>query len=242
MTFRLCVVQVRSTDDVITDVDMLADQYNIIMDILDELAPVTEFTVRNWAHHPWLDDELWSTRRVVCRFEHQFKRHKTSASHDDWRNMLHDSRKQSHAKAAIYWKNKISSTSSNPRHMWQTVNTLLGDKKTTVPRAFTAAEYHDFTDERSPTSETRRLLPMIQFFTTSRIRSCAHLCRSVWILDDVLADIQIAPSKQCSSDRLPTFAAKGLCYFVGSIYSAQYQHIVIDGTFSIQMKACNCIY
>ena len=40
-------------DDVITDVDMLADQYdNIITEILDELAPVTEFTVRDRAHHP----------------------------------------------------------------------------------------------------------------------------------------------------------------------------------------------
>ena len=128
-------------DDVISDIDMLADQYdNIIMDILDELAPVTEFTVRNRAHHPLFDGESRSTTRAVHHLECQFKWHKTSALHDALRNALPDSWKQSLAKAAIYWKNKFSSSSSNLRRKWQTVNTLLGYKKTTVPSAFTAAE------------------------------------------------------------------------------------------------------
>ena len=69
-------------DDVIADVDTLADQYdNIITDILDELAPVTEFTVRNRTHHPWFDGELRLTRRVVRRFERQFKRHRRHRRH-----------------------------------------------------------------------------------------------------------------------------------------------------------------
>ena len=37
-------------DDVTTDGDMPADQYyNIVTNIVDELAPVTEFTVENQA-------------------------------------------------------------------------------------------------------------------------------------------------------------------------------------------------
>ena len=100
--------------DVITDVNMLAVLYdNIITDILDELVPLTEFTVRDRAHHPWFDAESRSTRRVVRHLEHQFKRRKSSASHDAWRNALRNSLQST----AIYWKNKISSSSSNPRRM-----------------------------------------------------------------------------------------------------------------------------
>ena len=94
-------------DDVITNVDMLADQYdNIFMDILEELASVTEFTVRNRAHHLWFDGESRSNRRAVRRSQRQFKRYKTQVSHDTWRKAFSVSWKQSHTKAAIYWKTR----------------------------------------------------------------------------------------------------------------------------------------
>ena len=79
---------------------------------------------------------------------------------------------------------------------------------------------------------------MILFFTTSRTHSFTYLCCSAWMMYLPLSK-QHHPS---SARRIVTsVAAKGLCHFVGSMYSAHYQHIVIDGTISILIEVRNCI-
>src|SRR6218665_1075296 len=51
-------------------------------------------------------------------------------------------RKLFHQKASDYWKSKITSAGTNRRHVWQSVNQLLGDgKNTTKAGSFSAATY-----------------------------------------------------------------------------------------------------
>ena len=57
------------SDDVTNDIRTLADKYDdIITGILDELASVARFTVRERDHHPCFDDEPMSARRAVGQF------------------------------------------------------------------------------------------------------------------------------------------------------------------------------
>ena len=114
--------------------------------------------------------------------------------------------------------------------MWQTVNVLLTDKKTTVHRAFTAAEYHDFANRKI--SDIRDSMasasdPVFYNFENT------HLCTFVSIsLDDVLAAIQIAPSKECSSDPLPTWLLKDcvilLDPYIQFIINTSWKHAIVS--------------
>ena len=91
------------------------------------------------------------------------------------------------------------------------VNTLLEDKKTTVPRAFTAAEYRDFADKRI--SDIRDSTASANDPDFYNIPAVVHIVSVS--LDDVLAAIQTAPSKQCSSDLLPTSLLKDCAILLG---------------------------
>ena len=53
-----------------------------------------------------------------------------------------------HKKAAAYWLSKISSSGSDSRRVWRTVNSLLGEKKNDVPPVFSATDFHDYIDEK----------------------------------------------------------------------------------------------
>ena len=100
-----------------SDVDKLVYQYNhVIMDLLNKLATVTEFTIHGRVYHLWFDEESRSTRKAVCHLEHWFKLQKTSSSHDAWENALHASRKQLHRKSVAYWKSKIYLPATS--HIW----------------------------------------------------------------------------------------------------------------------------
>ena len=91
-----------------SDVDKFVDQYNhVITDLLDKLAPVTEFTVREWVHHPWFKEESRSNRNAVQRLKHRFEWQKASSSRDTWRNACHASRKQSHRKSVAYTNSSL---------------------------------------------------------------------------------------------------------------------------------------
>ena len=94
------------------------------MALLDKHAPVTEITVRERTHWPWLDYDSRTTRWEVRRLERRFMAARkcrlstVQALSDKWRTALRASRKKSHAKAAAYWRSRIASSGSNSRDMW----------------------------------------------------------------------------------------------------------------------------
>ena len=52
------------------------------------------------------------------------------------------------AKEAAYWKSEIYSAGNNARHMWRTVNNLLGEAKSGAKPTFTPDVYHCHIDKK----------------------------------------------------------------------------------------------
>ena len=97
--------------------------------LLDKHAPViTKFSSRKSKSNPWFTSALRSFKSKVRHAENIWKR---THSVLDWssfkslRNRYHNlilaSKKQ-------YYSNLVSSSSDNPRHLWQTINNLLHRK------------------------------------------------------------------------------------------------------------------
>src|SRR6218665_3883030 len=167
--------------DTSADVDHLATMFNSeIIGLLDKHAPVAEFTVREHAHQPWFDSECREARRKARRLA---RRRQTNAARAEdkqaWRKALRAARKLSHQKASDYWKSKITSAGTNRRHVWQSVNQLLGDgKNTTKAGSFSAATYHDhmekkIADIRASTSDASEAS-----FASCQTPACASSTRS----------------------------------------------------------------
>ena len=148
-----CMVQLCATVYADTkhgnNVYKLYDQFNgIVAKLLDDLAPVTQFIIREHYHRPWFDAESQSIRKSMRRFEHQFKANKVQLHVDAWRAALKSSKKQSHAKAAGYWKQKLTGIGNNCHRIWQTINSLLSEKKVSMVPIFSATDYHDYINKK----------------------------------------------------------------------------------------------
>ena len=123
------------------------------------------------------------------RLERLFKAKKTVASREAWRSALKLSRKQSHAKSASYWKRKLSGIGNNPRRMWQAVNSLHGEKKTTAAPVFTAKDYHDYIDRKITDIRVTTSHVGEPSFVVSDIAMSLCVFRSITV-DDVVATIR----------------------------------------------------
>ena len=103
---------------------------------------------------------------------------------------------------------------NNPRRMWQTVNSLLGEKKTTAVPVFTAKDYHDYIDKkiadiRVATSHEGEPA----FVLNDTVMSLCVFQRIT--VDDVVTIIRESPSKQCSLGPLPTWLLKDFVTILG---------------------------
>src|SRR6218665_2329508 len=104
-----------------------------IIGLLDQHAPVADFTVRERAHQPWFDSECHEARRKVRRLARRCRTNVECAEDKQaWGKSLRAARKLSHQKASDCWKPKITSAGTNQRHVWQSVNQLLCEGKSTI--------------------------------------------------------------------------------------------------------------
>src|SRR6218665_375797 len=201
---ELCAESEPATD-ISADVDHLAAMFNSeIIGLLGKHVPVAEFTVRERAHQPWFNSECREARRKARRLARRCQTNAARAEDKQaWRKALRAARKLSHQKASDYWKSKITSAGTNRRHVWQSVNQLLGDgKNTTKAGSFSAATYHDhmekkIADIRASASDANE----------ASIVSCQTpgMCEFLPITtEDVIKVIASSPSKQCSLDVLPS--------------------------------------
>ena len=94
------------------------------------VLPLQSSLLRERAHQPWFDSECCEARRKARRLA---TRCRTNAACTEdkqtWRKALLAARKLSHQKASYYWKSKITTPGTNQRHVWQSVNQLLGEGK-----------------------------------------------------------------------------------------------------------------
>ena len=98
--------------------------------------------------------------------------------------------------------------------MWQTVNSLLGEKKTTAAPVFKAKDYHDYIDKKITDIRVATSHASEPSFVVSDIAMSLCVFRSITV-DDVVAAIRESPSKQCSLDPLPTWLLRDCVTILG---------------------------
>jgi len=233
---ELCADSEPATD-ISADVDHLAAMFNSeIIGLLGKHAPVAEFTVRERAHQPWFDSECREARRKARRLARRCQTNAARAEDKQaWRKALRAARKLSHQKASDYWKSKITSAGTNRRHVWQSVNQLLGDgKNTTKAGSFSAATYHDhmekkIADIRASASDANE----------ASFASCQTpgMCEFHPITtEDVIKVIASSPSKQCSLDVLPTWLMKEATPLLAPFIARMFNHSFAIGRFPSTWK------
>ena len=202
--------QLQSTDlcehlvaaDSPSSIDALAEHFNtVIAEVLDDLAPVKEITLRERSPQPWADAETREARRKARRLERRFKTNRNANTKSEWITARKRRKNLARAKEAVYWKSEICSAGNNARHMWSTVDNLLGEAKSGAKPTFSPDVYHRHIDKK---------ISDVRAVTSSAAPSFLHRSSpgldtfKTISADDVTAAVKSSPCKQCASDPLPT--------------------------------------
>ena len=138
------------------------------------------------------------TRKNVRRLELVFRRRRTTEARDEWKLALGQSRRMSRSKSSAYWKTRISDAGPDARSTWKSVNTLLGEDKTSAKADFNAQEYLNYIEKKVDGIREATASSAPPEFT-----NCGHFNLTTFeivCVDDIRLHIAAAPSKKlCAS-------------------------------------------
>ena len=190
------------------DMETMAFNYNtVVTDFLDRLSPPVETTRRKRKSDLWFDEDCRRTKGTVRKLEQRYK--KTNQAHDRaaWTAALHGMHRNFRIKRSNFWTGRIASQKNDPRKLWSSIDTLLGDSRSTEKTEFSADDFMCFfdkifadvrkdTDDASPPSYSSRA-------STTTLDSFQPLTAKT-----VMKLIELAPPKQCDLDPWPTWLLK----------------------------------
>ena len=108
----------------------------------------------------------------------------------------------SRLKSSAHWKAKISDAGSDARSTWKSVNTLIGEDKTSRKADFTAQEYLNYIEKK-----VDGIREATASSAPSEFTNCGHFnltTLEMVCVDDVRLSIAAVPSKHCALDPGPT--------------------------------------
>ena len=190
-------------------VGQLFDLYeSSLTEALDTLLPVRPVKSRFQPLAPWFDDECRAIKRRVRMLERRYRRTHDVADRTSWIEAARSKHKQFKVRENMYWEATIASNTGNPRKLWRSISTLLGDQGTprsSVSPPFSPSDYLRFMEEKieSVRSGTAGAQPPTFEITDccfDSFESCAEV--------DMRKIIAGSPSKSCDLDPIPTFLVK----------------------------------
>ena len=116
-------------------VDDLAQLYNTVLtQLADDFAPIKKVTRRPRQSDPWFDAECRSAKRLTRQLERAAaaagRRHDNvttvAAATEAWRAQRRVYRDLCRQKPEAFWQSTVDAARSNPRRLWQSIDTLLG--------------------------------------------------------------------------------------------------------------------
>ena len=189
-----------------------------IRDTLDRLVPLHDLTSRHNPLTPWFDAECRSIKRAVRLLERRYRRTKDPVDRLAWINALREKHSAFKSKENSYWENTVKSNSSNPKKLWRSVSTILGEqaKQSANLSTFSASDFLDFLEQKveSVRSDTAGSAPPSFSSTT-----CTFTSFSLCSQELVRKVIRGAASKSCELDPAPTFLSKS--YWKSCFHSSQ---------------------
>ena len=132
----------------------LFDVYtSTICETLDRLVPLHDIVSRFRPSTPWFDAECRSVKRGARLLERRYRRTKDPEDRLAWINALREKHIFFMSKENSYWENTVKSSSSNPKKLWRSVSTILGEpaKQTANHSTFSTAEFLAFLEQKVET-------------------------------------------------------------------------------------------
>ena len=129
----------------LTDAETMALSYNtVVTGILDRLAPPVEKTRRKRKSDLWFDEDCRRTKGTVRKLERRYKI--TNQAHDRAAWIVTPRWMQCNflIKRSNFWTGRIARQKNNPRKLWSSIDTLLGDSRSTEMTEFGADEFIRF--------------------------------------------------------------------------------------------------
>jgi len=128
-------------------------------------------------------------RRVCCRTPDtaaiDAAKRTRSESHQEYRKLLQEKRE-------AFWKNKVSSESSSPRQLWNSIDTLMGREQIPLTTAINAETAHKFFYAK--VAGVRRSTENASLPVFSAVIASCSLCDFRQLTaDDVIAAIRQMP-------------------------------------------------
>ena len=218
----------------------LFDLYSTtIRDALDRLAPLHDITSRHNPSTPWFDAECRSIKRAVRLLERRYRRTKDPVDRLAWINALREKHSAFKSKENSYWENTVKSNSSNPKKLWRSVSTILGEpaKQSANLSTFSASDFLDFLEQKveSVRSDTAGSAPPSFSSTT-----CTFTSFSLCSQELVRKVIGGAASKSCELDPAPTFLIKEFLEIHASIPHKDVQRLSPGRSFAVVPDNCHC--
>ena len=178
-----------------------------IRETLDRLVPLHDIVSRFRPSIPWFDAECRSVKRGARLLERRYRRTNDPEERLAWIHALREKHTFFMSKENSYWENAVKSNSSNPKKLWRSVSTILGEpaKQTVTHSTFSAAKFLTFLEQKVETirSDTAGSAPPI--FTPT---DCSFTSFTPCLQQFVRNLIGSAPSKSCELDPAPTFLIK----------------------------------
>ena len=104
---------------------------------------------------------------------------------------------------SILLESKITTSGSDAKSAWKTINSLFGEEKTKCEPSFSAVDYHDFIDKKTDDIRKRTDSACAPSYT---VHSTSNLNEFKTINMNLVAKIiREFPTKHCNIDPIPTW-------------------------------------
>jgi hypothetical protein len=229
-----------------TDVDTAASLFHeVIVGILDDILPTSTIQRRPRPTDPWFDKECRSSKRLTRRLERAasaaIRRAGISAESAvaaeaarlAWFDQRRAYRRLRHRKRTSFWSNEFQS-STDPRHIWSTVDRLLGRGRRSDVSVSSDVLSDYFVDkvERIRASTSDAPLP-----TFSTVPDCVRLEKfSPFTMFEIEAAIARLPNKSSAADPLPTNLLKSVADLLSPFLTYLFNLSVDSGRFPVCFK------
>ena len=189
--------------------DQLFDLYHSTMSgALDAFLPVRSVTTRFQPSAPWFDDECRAIKRRVRMLERRYRLTRKDVDRLSWIEAARSKHRQFRERENLYWEACIASNTGNPRKLWRSISSLLGDpaaSRSGILPSFSPADYLRFMEDKlDSVRAATEGAPAPSFETTECLLSSFEFCTE----EDIRKIIGASPSKSCDLDPVPTFLVK----------------------------------
>ena len=124
--------------------------HRVLSELADRFAPDKRVTLRRQQLALWMDDECRKNRRISRMIERKYRRSGLSEDRQAWVHQERMRHQTYRRKERDYWSLRIVNQAKQPRHLWRSLNMLIGaNKSNRLPKnSPSAQQFADLFEEK----------------------------------------------------------------------------------------------